>query len=103
MFGLVGKKILVTGASGGIGAATVRQLVKSGADVYAGGRDEKKLKDLSAEAGCTVLSFDLTSEESVRDAVLGRDCGVSLIVRGLGRDRHSNVHGHRSFRQGDRH
>ena len=33
-----GRTILVTGASGGIGGATVRRLVRAGADVIAAGR-----------------------------------------------------------------
>ncbi|MGS4945520.1 SDR family oxidoreductase [Meridianimarinicoccus sp. RP-17] len=61
--------ILVTGASGGIGAATVRHLVRAGAQVIAAGRDEDKLAALAAETGCTTLAFDLTSEDSVRDAL----------------------------------
>lgn len=61
--------ILVTGASGGIGAATVRHLVRAGAQVIAAGRDEDKLAALVAETGCTTLAFDLTSEDSVRDAL----------------------------------
>ena len=64
---------LVTGASGGIGAATVRRLVSEGATVVASGRDEAKLAELAQETGCEVLPFDLTSEESIKAAVSGRD------------------------------
>ncbi|MDO5712711.1 MAG: SDR family oxidoreductase [Micrococcales bacterium] len=64
---------LVTGASGGIGAATVRRLVAEGASVVASGRDEAKLADLAKDTGCEVLAFDLTNEEAIRDAVGGRD------------------------------
>ena len=42
--GLKDRVILVTGASGGIGAATVRMLVKEEAKVIASGRNEDKLK-----------------------------------------------------------
>ena len=38
-----GRTILVTGASGGIGGATVRRLRARGATVLAGGRDEEAL------------------------------------------------------------
>lgn len=61
--------ILVTGASGGIGGATVRRLARAGADVIASGRDEDKLKALADETGCRTLAFDLTSEESVAGAL----------------------------------
>lgn len=69
--GLKDRRILVTGASGGIGAATVRLLVREGAKVIASGRDEEKLAALSSETGCDVLAFDLTSEEAVKSALSG--------------------------------
>jgi L-xylulose reductase len=61
--------ILVTGASGGIGGATVRLLAAEGADVIASGRDATKLDALAAATGCRTLAFDLTSEDSVRTAI----------------------------------
>lgn len=61
--------ILVTGASGGIGGATVRQLVAAGAEVIANGRNEEALKALAAETGCRTLAFDLESEDSIREAM----------------------------------
>lgn len=69
--GLKDRPILVTGASGGIGAATVRLLVKEGAKVIASGRNEEKLGTLAAETGCDLLPFDLTSEDSVSAALSG--------------------------------
>ena len=47
MNGLDRGPILVTGASGGIGRAIVRQLVEAGAQVLASGRDETKLAALA--------------------------------------------------------
>jgi len=64
---------LVTGASGGIGAATVRRLVAEGARVAASGRDQAKLQELADETGCEALPFDLMDEDSIRAAVYGRD------------------------------
>ena len=53
----VGKgPILVTGASGGIGAATVRQLVAAGAEVIACGRNVEQLRALESATGCRTLS-----------------------------------------------
>lgn len=69
---LTGRPVLVTGASGGIGAATVRLLVEEGAEVIAAGRDEAKLAALADETGCATLAFDLTSEAAVRDALAER-------------------------------
>jgi NADP-dependent 3-hydroxy acid dehydrogenase YdfG len=57
-----GRTVLVTGASGGIGGATVRQLVAAGADVIAGGRNGEALEAVAAETGARPLPFDLGSE-----------------------------------------
>ncbi len=73
MWNLNGRTVLVTGASGGIGGATVRRLVEAGAEVIASGRSTEALDALAAETGCRVLPFDLTSEESVRAALDGLD------------------------------
>ena len=67
--GLKDRIILVTGASGGIGAATVRMLIKEEAKVIASGRNEDKLTKLAKETGCEVLPFDLESELSVKAAL----------------------------------
>ena len=76
--------ILITGASGGIGAATVRHLVAAGADVIASGRDAVKLDTLSKETGCKVLPFDLMSENSVRVAIEGTDIWGVVNCGGFG-------------------
>ena len=55
MWGLEGRTVLVTGASGGIGGATVRQLVAAGADVVASGRSVEVLDDLKGKTGCRSL------------------------------------------------
>lgn len=68
-----GHTILVTGASGGIGGATVRKLRTRGATVLAGGRNEEALRALCEETGAQALPFELTDEDSVRQAIEGRD------------------------------
>jgi len=67
--GLKSRTVLVTGATGGIGAATVRLLMKEGANTIAAGRNQSQLSELSSDTGCETLSFDLTSEEEIRDAI----------------------------------
>src|SRR5262245_12036912 len=84
MAGFGDRSILVTGASGGIGGATVRQLRAAGADVIASGRSVAALDKLAAETGCRTLPFDLTSEESVRGAVEGLDLWGVVNCGGFG-------------------
>lgn len=84
MADFTGRKVLVTGASGGIGAATVRRLVGQGATVYAGGQDAAKLTKLADETGAEPVSFDLTSEDEIRTAVSGLDLWGVVNCGGFG-------------------
>lgn len=84
MNGLDGRTILVTGASGGIGGATVRQLVAAGAEVVACGRSEGALGALADATGCRTLAFDLTREDSVRDALAELDLWGVVNCAGFG-------------------
>jgi L-xylulose reductase len=79
-----GRTILVTGASGGIGGAIVRQLRAANADVIASGRSEEPLSKLAAETGCRTLPFDLQSEDSVRGALEGLDLWGVVNCGGFG-------------------
>ncbi|TYP90457.1 SDR family oxidoreductase [Blastococcus xanthinilyticus] len=79
-----GRTVLVTGASGGIGGATVRRLRAAGADVIASGRSVESLERLAAETGARPLAFDLTSEDSVRSAVGGLDVWGVVNCGGFG-------------------
>lgn len=67
------KTILVTGAAGGIGGATVRKLAARGAKVIAAGRSESDLAAIAEQTGARPLAFDLTSEESISGALDGLD------------------------------
>jgi NAD(P)-dependent dehydrogenase (short-subunit alcohol dehydrogenase family) len=77
-----GRTILVTGASGGIGGAIVRQLLAAGADVIASSQTEEALSALAADTGARLLAFDLTSEDSVRAAL--QDLDVYGVVNCAG-------------------
>jgi L-xylulose reductase len=84
MINFNGRTVLVTGASGGIGGATVRHLVNADADVIASGRSEETLEALATSTGARVLAFDLTSEDSVRDALEGLDLWGVVNCGGFG-------------------
>lgn len=73
MTDFAGRTILVTGATGGIGGATVHRLISQGAHVVAGGRSVDKLEQLASATGAQPRPFDLTSEESIVAAVEGLD------------------------------
>jgi NADP-dependent 3-hydroxy acid dehydrogenase YdfG len=56
----------VTGASSGIGEATVRRLVSEGYDVIAAARRTDRLAALAEEIGCRAVTLDVTDDASVR-------------------------------------
>ena len=73
---LAGKVCLVTGASRGIGAATVSRFAREGAVVYANARTPKNLDDLCIELSekynttVKALYFDVRDEAAAKKAVL---------------------------------
>jgi NAD(P)-dependent dehydrogenase (short-subunit alcohol dehydrogenase family) len=84
MTDFAGRTILVTGATGGIGGATVRKLAARGAKVIASGRDAESLEPLAAETGAVVVPFDLTSEESIAGAIADLDLWGVVNCGGFG-------------------
>lgn len=67
MFDLTGKKALVTGATGGIGAAIATTLHAAGAEVVISGTRVEKLNELAAKLGdrVHVITANLSDRESV--------------------------------------
>ena len=78
------RTILVTGGSGGIGGATVRQLCAANADVIAGGRSKTALEAIASVTGCRTLAFDLTSEDDIRNALEELDLWGVVNCGGFG-------------------
>ena len=59
------KRIIVTGASSGIGEAVARQAVARGWQVLAVARRAERLEALAAATGCETFAADLTDEAAV--------------------------------------
>lgn len=80
------KRAVVTGASSGIGAASVRALRADGWDVVAVARREDRLAALAEETGCEYVVADLLSQESVTSAAakIMADGPVDALVNNAG-------------------
>lgn len=74
---------VVTGASSGIGAATVSHLRAAGFDVIGGARRLDRLRQVTERAGATAHALDVTDQDSVDEfcAAVG-DC--ALLVNNAG-------------------
>lgn len=91
---LTGRTALVTGATSGLGAETVRSLAAAGATVILAARDfdaavcrARRIRDLHPKADLDVIGLDLTDLNSVRAAagVLAlRRTGLDLLINNAG-------------------
>jgi NADP-dependent 3-hydroxy acid dehydrogenase YdfG len=74
---------LVTGASSGIGAATVRELAAAGLDTIAAARRLGRCEELAAEVGGRALRLDVADRGSV-DQLAGQIETLDVIVHSAG-------------------
>lgn len=89
---IAGKRILVTGASSGVGRATARLLAAEGATVLAVARRADELAALAAESaagGGTTYALpcdlvDTTAIDDLTDEVVDRFGGVDVLVNNAG-------------------
>lgn len=89
---LTGRRIVVTGASSGLGAGTVRLLASRGAHVLAVARREDRLRELAADLGGVsgrVVPFraDVKSDTDARTmvaAAVGMLGGIDVLVNDAG-------------------
>ncbi len=94
MFDLTGKTALVTGASGGIGAAIARTLHRAGARVVLSGTRIAALEALAGELGevALPLACDLADGAAVdglvaaAEALAGADLDILIANAGIARD-----------------
>ena len=80
---------LVTGASSGIGAATVRRLRTEGLEVHALARDAHRLAELSAETGCRVCAIDVNDLEAL--TLLATSAEFDVLINNAGQSRRGNI------------
>lgn len=76
------KKMLITGATSGIGKALAIHAADSGYQVIACGRNEEVLSTLSEHKYITPLQFDVTSEEKAAAALGNVTCDIAVLNAG---------------------
>ena len=79
------KTALVTGASSGIGAATVRARAGRGITVHALARREDRLNDLAEATGCLPLALDLRDRDAIHDRLGALEADIVVGNAGIGR------------------
>ena len=81
---LSGKRVLLTGATGGLGHAIARELAVAGAHVILSGRRGDVLADLAREISGEVAPADLTDRDAVRElAAAHADADILVSNAGL--------------------
>jgi NADP-dependent 3-hydroxy acid dehydrogenase YdfG len=82
------KRILITGATSGIGEATYRHAIKNGHTVFITGRNEEILKKLAEENGRTFyLKTDVTNADDVKrlsEEVIEKMGGIDVLMNNAG-------------------
>ncbi|MEV8635380.1 SDR family oxidoreductase [Streptosporangium sp. NPDC051023] len=91
MRGLAGKRVLISGGSSGIGAATARRFLQEGARVFVGGLDQAEVERAVAELGelgeVGGLPGDVSSERDVTrlvDAAVEALDGIDVLINNAG-------------------
>lgn len=79
------KTALVTGSSGGIGAAIVERFRRENIEVHAVARSADALQDLAERTGCIPHAIDVTDREAL--AKLASEIDFDILVNNAGVDR----------------
>jgi len=88
MINFKGKKILITGATGGIGKALVKRFLSLDGTVLATGTNTERLDDLKKEfSNINVLKFDISDHSKIEDFienVTSQLVGLDVLVNNAG-------------------
>ena len=82
---LEGRKALVTGGAGGIGAAIAARLAAEGAEVWVGDIDLEGAEKVAGEVAGHALELDVTDLQAARDAVAAPG-SLDILVNNAGTD-----------------
>ncbi len=93
MRGLKQKNIIITGASGGIGNAIVKELYENEANILATGTKKEKLEDLKSKfKNIKILSFDISQHKKIDEFIdnatkeLGGELNCIVNNAGIAKD-----------------
>jgi short-subunit dehydrogenase len=78
---LAGARVLITGASSGVGAATARAMADAGARLVLAGRDRSRLESVAAQTGGRALVADIATGSR---ALVERAGPVDILVSNAG-------------------
>ncbi len=88
MINFKNKKILVTGATGGIGNSIVKKLVSLDGDILATGTNSEKLEELRSNyPNISVIKFDISEHERIEEFVENVNSqlkGIDVIINNAG-------------------
>ncbi|MCR9000642.1 SDR family NAD(P)-dependent oxidoreductase [Rahnella perminowiae] len=77
------RRVLITGASSGIGKQLAQDYAAGGCEVIACGRDEEKLMAVAAASPLIIpLRFDITDLHATREALQGRQVDLAILCAG---------------------
>lgn len=90
---LKGKRIVITGGTGGIGKAMAKRFLAEGARVLITGRKPETLSQVSSDLDCESLLLDVTKVDSFQsfiDEVIDKLGGIDCLVNNAGISLHES-------------